>query len=137
MSRGPCAGREVYVICGDGYSPFRHVARCYNALDANGKPHRSVDGTTEAFYPRGVLISLTACAEKPWARSIGLLQRNHFAVYRQMKYIYNPLGFTAALAQLDSGAGAGRWPVPSRARRILCVFVAPVCVLFSVSNTGE
>jgi hypothetical protein len=95
----------VYVICGD-----KGVAKCYNALDAHGQPHRCVDGTTEAWFPRSVPMSFTACAEKPWLRSIGFLQGNHFAVYRQMSYVYQPLGYTEAQAHLD--AGAGRWPVP-------------------------
>ena len=106
MVCGECTGREVYVVTAGDRSG---IARCFNALNANGEPHRSVDGTTEAFYPRSVPISLTACAEKPWLRSIGRLERGHFAVYRQMNYTYNPLGFAAAQAHLD--AGAGRWPV--------------------------
>jgi len=94
---GPCTGREVYVLSDDA----RGAARCYNALAGSGEPHRNKAGDTEAYYPRSVSISLTACSEKPWARSMGHLATDHFEVYRQKNYKYNPLSFTDANAHLD------------------------------------
>ena len=98
----PCTGREVYVLSDDD---DRGIARCFNALAGSGEPHRSMAGDTEAYYPRSVSISLTACAEKPWARSMGHLASDHFEVYRQKNYEYKPLSFKDANAHLDKGAG--------------------------------